>query len=367
MRPLLEIDPAAIRRNFTLLRQRIGASSGIAVVKDEGYGLGVEAVVQAFQDAPDEIFAFAVATLEEAEALREQGVPPERILVLYAPADPAEIRDLLDSPYQVAVGSRRILDLLGSSPRPGLHLHVDIGMHRMGLSEDLAQTVLEGYPWTGLMLHFPLAPWEDSEGYALLVDRARRWIRLFREAHPDGVIHVANTALSLAGEGWLRGTLPRVGLGLWGLAPEPEKADELVPAFRLKAPVVEIKDVPAGAGISYGWRYRTTRPSRIGVVAVGYADGLPRALSNRGWVVYAGKRFPMVGAVTMDLLMVDFTDGPVPEVGEEVVLLGEAPAMSPYDWARISGTIVYEVLTGLGKRALRRLTPVQGIITFRTF
>ncbi len=359
MRPLLQIDPSRIRENFLRLCRHLGAPRGLAVVKDDGYGLGMEGVVQALADVPGAVEAFAVASLEEASEL-SRWVSPEKILVLYAPPTWGEIRDLLESPFQVAVGTARLLEALEQMPsRPGLHLHVDIGMHRLGLLEAQALTVLERYPWDGLMLHFPLAPWEDPEAYPRLVERAHRWIDRFRAVRPGARIHIANTALALSGEPWLVGSLPRVGLGLWGLAPAPGMRSPLELAFELRAPVVEVKDVPAGAGISYGWAFRTARPSRIGVVAVGYADGLPRALSGKGHVVYRNRRFPMVGAVTMDLVMVDFTGGPVPEVGEEVVLLGGPPAMTPWDWARISGTIVYEVLTGLGKRALRRYVPEQ--------
>jgi len=359
MRPLLQIDPSRIRENFLLLCRSLRAPRGLAVVKDDGYGLGMEGVVQALGEIPEVVEAFAVATLDEAMELA-RWVSPEKILVLYAPPGWEEIRDLLESPFQVVVGTSRILEALRQMPsRAGLHLHVDIGMHRLGLTEHQALEVLEAYPWEGLMLHFPLAPWEDPEGYALLVNRARRWMDLFRTVRPEGRVHVANTALALSGEPWLLGSLPRVGLGLWGLAPSPEIPSSLDLAFELRAPVVEVKEIPAGEGISYGWTFRTARPSRIGVVAVGYADGLPRALSGKGYVVYRNRRFPMVGAVTMDLVMVDFTEGPVPGVGEEVVLLGRPPAMSPWDWARFSGTIVYEILTGLGKRALRRFVPEQ--------
>ncbi len=359
MRPLLQIDPSRIRENFLSLCRFLNAPRGVAVVKDDGYGLGMEGVVQALAEIPDAVEAFAVASLEEATELA-RWLPPEKILVLYAPPTRGEIRDLLESPFQVAVGTSRVLEALRQTPsRPGLHLHVDIGMNRLGLSEEQALAVLEAHPWEGLMLHFPLAPWEDPEGYGLLVRRARRWMNLFRGVRPEGRVHIANTALALSGESWLSGSFPRAGLGLWGLAPSPEIPSSLELAFELRAPVVEVKEVPAGAGISYGWTFRTTRTSRIGVVAVGYADGLPRALSGKGFVVYRNRRFPMVGAVTMDLVMVDFTEGPVPEVGEEVVLLGSPPAMHPWDWARFSGTIVYEVLTGLGKRALRRFVPEQ--------
>ncbi len=362
MRPLLEIDLSAIRHNYHLLCRRLQAPSGFPVIKDDGYGLGAEAVILALEGAGVE--AFAVATLEEAQALVDYGVPPERVLVLYAPPHPGEIQDLLASGFQVAVGSVRMVEMLrhteSSRLRASLHLHVDIGMHRMGLLPEVARELVEAFPWRGLMLHFPLSPGEDPEAFAHLAQRAQRWMAWFREAHPSGKIHVANTSLSLAGLPWLEGSHPRPGLGLWGLSPSGREGEQgLRLAFRMKAPVVEIKEVPEGVGISYGWMFRTSRPSRIGVVAVGYADGLPRALSNRGWVLYRSRRYPIVGAVTMDLILVDFTGGPVPHVGEDVVLLGPPPAMTPHDWARAAGTIVYEVLTGLGKRASRRLFPAE--------
>lgn len=360
MKPLLELNLSAIRDNYKHLCHRLNAGRGIPVVKDDGYGLGAEAVVQAIEG--EDVEAFAVATLEEAQHLESMGVPARKILVMYAPPEPDEIEALLASPYQVAVGSRRMVEVLErmENPRAWLHLHVDIGMHRMGLLPEVAESFLEHFPWKGLMIHFPVYGQEDRPLFASLASRAEAWVRRFRASFPQGVIHIANTALTIEGWPWLRGTFPRVGLGLWGLLPGKGLEDKrLRLAFRLKAPVLEVKGLPKGVGVSYGWLFRTQRPSTIGVIAVGYADGLPRALSNRGWVVYKGQRFPIIGAVTMDLTLVDFTDGPIPSPGEEVILLGNSPAMTPDDWAERAGTIVYEVLTGLGKRALRSFFPAE--------
>jgi alanine racemase len=151
----------------------------------------------------------------------------------------------------------------------------------------------------------------------------------------------------------------RVGLALYGHAPAPHLA-AIVPlrsALQVHARVTLLRDVPAGVGVSYGHRFRTSRPSRLAVVAIGYADGVPRQLSNRMEVLFQGTRLPQVGTITMDQLIVDATDATALEVGGVVTLLGkqEQESITPADWSERCGTIPWEILCGF-KHRVPRLT-----------
>jgi alanine racemase len=172
------------------------------------------------------------------------------------------------------------------------------------------------------------------------------------------VVHAANSAGLLAQPAAARYDLVRLGIALYGVPPAPDLAGRLPlrPALTLKARVSHVKELPAGARLSYGLRYELGRPSVIATVPAGYADGVPRNLGlTGGEVLVRGRRHPIAGTVTMDQLMVDAGDGPV-EVGDEVVLLGRqgTEEITATDWATRLGTIAYEIVSGIGPRVPRR-------------
>ena len=176
-----------------------------------------------------------------------------------------------------------------------------------------------------------------------------------------GIRHLANSAGTLRSPG-LHYDLVRVGLALYGHSPAAHLASvtPLQGAMTLHARVSLIREVGSGVGVSYGHRFRTSRPSRLAVVGIGYADGVPRQLSNQLEVLFAGQRLPQVGAITMDQLVLDATDCPDLEVGSVVTLLGQegSEQITPTDWSARCQTIPWEILCGF-KHRLPRLTAAQ--------
>ncbi len=245
-----------------------------------------------------------------------------------------------------------------------VHLKVDTGMHRVGCAPDGAVALAERIDASaelhleGVCTHFALAD-EPKREYtaeqierfeAVLADLAGRGLR-------PPVVHAANSA-GLLTQPAARYDLVRLGIAVYGVPPAPDLADRLPlrAVLSLKARVSHVKELPAGARISYGLRYELDRPSRVATIPAGYADGVPRNLGLAGGqVLIGGERHPIAGTVTMDQLMVDVGESAV-EVGDEVVLLGRQgdAEITATEWAERLGTIAYEIVSGIGPRVPRR-------------
>jgi alanine racemase len=238
-------------------------------------------------------------------------------------------------------------------------LKVDTGLNRYGLSPAEALTLtgwLRDVPSLeveGLFTHFASAD-EADKGYTL--DQYARFQRVAEELDWIPVRHVANTAAVLDIPE-LSLDMVRPGLGIYGLYPSGEVRRDLglVPALSLKSRIVRLHPLAPGDPVSYGRTWRAARPSLIGLVMCGYADGLPRSLTNRGSALVRGKRVPIVGRVCMDMCMVDVTDVPDVATGDEVVLIGGQgeEEISADEVAQLAGTISYEILCGISARVPR--------------
>ena len=359
------VDLDALRWNFRQIRSKVGPQVKVlSMVKANGYGHGAPAVATAL--AAEGSDAFGVATLEEGLELRQTGINLP-ILVL-AGAYPDQVDQFFAhrlTPVIHAVESLKQLDAaIHSSGRElQVHLKVDTGMGRLGL---LAAEVdawlpkikgLKALKIEGVFSHFSHA--ESVEG-----DYTREQLRIFEDVieriRSAGVepslVHLANSAATI--------TLPaayfdmvRPGLMLYGIYPSPAMAHQisLKPVLTWKTGVLQVKQVPAGTSISYGQTFITKRKSLIATLPIGYADGYPRLLSNRGEVLVGGKRAPVVGRVCMDLTMIDVTDIGEIRQGDEVVLLGRQgdAEISADEMAAWSNTISYEILTSIGARVTR--------------
>ncbi len=364
-----EIDLGAVRANVRALRELVAPAALLAVVKADAYGHGAVPVAGAALDAGAS--GLGVALVEEGIELRDAGVDAP-ILVLSEPvpdaADCVVARDLTPvvyTPAGIDALAKAVADR-GEHRRLGVHLKVDTGMHRVGCRPDhaveLASQVSDRpeLELAGVCTHLAVAD-EPDHPYtqeqlaafdAVLGDLSARGL-------PTGVVHACNTAGAIE---WpaARFDLVRVGIGCYGIAPADalEGRVDLQPAMAVKARVSQVKDVPAGAGVSYGLRYTTSRATRIATVPIGYADGVPRELPQRGGTVLVhGRRCPMAGTVTMDQLMVDVGDLPV-EVGDEVVLIGRQgdQEITVADWAHAMDTIAYTIVCGIGPRVPREYT-----------
>ncbi len=246
----------------------------------------------------------------------------------------------------------------------GVHLKVDTGMGRLGVPLPDWEGFLDRltqYRWIrvdGIMTHLSTA---EAQSTTVTDEQARKFLEAVRAARSRGIrptmLHMANSA-ALLGYPRLRFDLVRPGLLVYGVHPSPDSSQhvDVSPVMSVKTRVLFVKDVPPGVGISYGRKFVTERPSRIATLPVGYADGYPRALSNRGEVLIHGERAPIRGAVCMDLVMIDVTDVATPvRAGDEVVLLGEQgdQRITVEELASHAETIPYEILCGFSERVPR--------------
>jgi alanine racemase len=333
----------------------------LPMIKADAYGLGAVAVADAL--GPVDPYAFGVATVGEGKALRAAGVT-ERIVV-FSPSWADDVGTLIEHRLEPVVLSRASMqrlanEALAAGERLPVHLELDTGMGRAGLSwtdvdrwgEEAATAMREG----GLGLqstfsHFHSADSDDAATRAQLT-RFEGVVEALRILGVDpGLLHVANSPAALADPSYHL-NLVRPGLYLFGggrTAVGGERSPP-EPVVRVCARVLEVRDLPEGATVSYGATFVTTRESRLATLGIGYADGFPHGASNCAGALLEGRRVPIRGAVCMDLTVVDVTgvDGVRP--GSVATLLGREgdEEITIHELAEAGGTIEYEVLTGLG-------------------
>lgn len=378
----IEVDLDALRRNFATIRRIAGPRVPVhPVVKAEAYGHGAAAVARALEAAGAD--GFCVATLDEALALRDTGIR-RPILVLY-PIPPAWVPEATRRRIAVTAGDLdQLAALLDAAPagrtRLRIQLEVETGLGRGGLLPEMAGSAATLVAargrarLDGLWTHFQ-AP-DDAPATSRQLERfelaaaavAATGVRLPpRHVTASGSIVQGDVA---AYDGI------RPGLALYGLVPdellgrEAPDARALAPVLSLVARPVRVMDLPTGAGISYGPTFRTTRPSRIATLPLGYGDGWSRALSNRAHALVRGMTVPLVGSVAMDAVMADVTDMPGDPVttADEFVLIGRqgGATVSAAELARLRTTNTWEVVTNLSGRLPRVYDAASGLEGVRT-
>jgi alanine racemase len=353
----VSIDLDAIRSNVRVLRTLAGAAEVAAVVKANAYGLGAAAVARAALDAG--AGRLCVFSLDEAESLRDAHI--NAAVLILGPTLPRDAARSVALDVALTVTRPEAVEALARAAadagRPmAVHVKVDSGMYRLGLPPAEAVALADAVQATpslrleGFCTHFPSADEPDEEDTRRRFDEFRSIAR-----HVQAPIqHVANTATLLRFPEMAL-DMVRVGAGLYGFACgelEAAARTSLQPVLTWEAPLVQIHDVPAGASVCYGGRWTAPADSRVGVVAVGYADGYRRALSNRGTMLVRGRRVPVVGVVCMDLTLVDLSGAPDAAVGDVMTLVGAGGGESIRleEVAGAAGTIPYDILTGLGPR-----------------
>ncbi len=355
MRPLVAtVDLAAIRHNYALAKRCAPGRRAFAVVKADAYGHGAAAVVAALRTEAD---GFAVCSVEEARVVREQA-PEARLLLLEGCFDAEDCRAAmelgLDISVQGAEQAQRLLDCATTRPL-NVWLKLDSGMHRLGFDAAelrLWAERLHAAPQVAelnLMSHFACA---DEHMHQLTECQLERCQGLQDIAFDQRSFANSAAVLTLAPAhmDWLR-----PGIMLYGASPFAERSATelgLQPAMTLTAEVIAMHEVPAGESVGYGATWVAQRPSRIGTVSCGYADGYPRHAPSGTSVVVRGQRVPLAGRVSMDMLAIDLTDVPGAALGDAVELWG---AQMPVDQlAHACGTIGYELLTKVTQRVPRR-------------
>ncbi|WP_166823007.1 alanine racemase [Brevibacterium limosum] len=396
-----EIDEAALRDNAAVLADRLAPARLKCVVKANAYGHGVDLVAPA-------LFAagwreFCVATIPEALHLRSLLGPEAEIIAwLYGPT--TDLDEAVRADIQLGISTVESLDrLFEAARRTGItaraHLKVDTGLGRNGLSPE---ALVRAYDWlrrhaedsrsadtddadltddpgatadiriVGIMSHYAVADEPErpeTAAQSAVFSSAHGQLRAVLDAadgrlgeSDDLDVHIANSpgALTL---GPCPGTSARVGLALYGLSPL-EDGDPTVlglrPVMRLVSTVINLKDIPAGHGASYGLTFTAATDTRFALVPGGYGDGLPRAASNRAEVAIRGRRYPVVGRIAMDQMIIDIGAGnDEVAIGDEVVIFGPG-GPSAAEWGTWANTINYEIVTQLSARVDRTVRKGDG-------
>jgi alanine racemase len=353
---VLTIDLSAIEANWKRLAGMTLPVECAAVVKGDGYGCGLEPVTAKLYAAGCR--TFFVADIPEGRRVRAiaaeatiyvlDGVIPSTGPAL---AD-ANLRPVINSPTELAEWDALVA---ATGWKGGAALHIDTGMNRLGLSVDegvaiAARAKSETHGFTLLMSHLACADTPDHT----LNDRQIRMFRELRILYRGIPSSLANSSGIFLG-GTVHCDMVRPGAALYGVNPTPGRANPMRPVIELKGRIIQVRLVPKGDSVGYGAAFTTTRPSRLAIVAVGYADGYARAagaIKGRPGAdaIVAGKRCPVVGRVSMDLMAIDVTDLPEGSArrGDFATLVGGGIGVDEIGAA--SGTIGYEVLTNLGRR-----------------
>jgi alanine racemase len=357
----------AIYRNLTRIKALLPETTKLcAVIKTDGYGHGAVPIAKKTKGVAD---WFAVATTEEALELRKAGVKEPILILGFTASDCFEsliVNDIRPTIYEVedAKALSQVAKKLGKVAK--LHIKLDTGMGRLGFWADSEQSVeqileiskLENLEIEGMFTHFAKADELDktSVNHQLkLFENMAETLKAKGLQIP--ILHCANSAGIIDSHG-RNFNMARAGIIVYGLYPSDEVCKErleLEPALELKSHIVYLKEVEAGRGISYGSTFITDKKMKIATIPVGYGDGYPRLLSNKGSVLIRGQRVPILGRVCMDQFMVDVTNVEGVCRGDEVTLIGKDgnEEILADEIAKLTGTINYEVVCDLGKRIPR--------------
>lgn len=365
-RAWVEINLEALTHNVRQLKQWLAPKTDLmAVVKADAYGHGAIAVARTALAAGASWLG--VATVSEGIQLRRAGIEAP-ILILGATHTPDQIRAIaywrldptLCTPQQAQTFSETLASLDRQLP---VHLKIDTGMSRLGMPWQEAVKFVQAVqdlPHLEIASVYSHLATADDPDTTIMYQQHQHFeaaIAQLRTANlPIPRLHLANSAATLADRS-LHYDMVRVGLGTYGLYPAPhlQSVLPLRPVMQVKARITQIKHIQPGTGVSYGHRFVADRPMDIATVGIGYADGVPRNLSNRMTALLRGQPVAQLGSVTMDQLMLDMTSIDHPRVGEIVTLLGQdgAQAITADDWAELLGTISWEILCGFKHRLPR--------------
>jgi alanine racemase len=363
------VDLDAIRRNVEVLRQHAGSAAVMAVVKADGYGHGL--VPSAFAAVAGGATWLGVAHLTEAMALRDNGVQTPVLSWLHVPG--SDFESAIASDVDLSVSALWSLSEVADAARTlgrtaRIHLKVDTGLGRNGAFGDdwpiLLHTArgLEAEGVVRIVGVWSHLAYADEPTHPTVRAQQERFGQAVHEAERAGcdleVRHLANSAATLTNAG-AAFDLVRPGLAVYGLSPVPSLGSPssfgLTPAMTLSADLAVTKRIPAGQGLSYGHQYVTSQDTTVGLVPLGYADGIPRSATNVGPVSLAGVRHTVSGRVCMDQFIVDLGPQSRAQAGDVVTLFGPGDSGEPtaQDWAEATGTISYEIVTRIGARVPR--------------
>ena len=354
------VNLSAIKSNVATLKANAGVDL-MAVVKADAYGHGLVPVAKAALDGG--ATWLGVALLEEAIALRAAGITAP-ILAWLVPSG-SDFQSAVDKDIDLAVSSIKALDeirALKGAKRPRIHLEVDTGMTRGGFLSEWSEidiNHLQGVEIVGIFSHFARA---DEPGQAQNLEQLNRFKKMVANLDSLGftnlIRHLSNSAATLV-DHTSAFDMVRTGIAMYGLTPDlnhlgTSQSLGLKPAMTLRAKLHLVKAVPAGSPVGYGATEKTKSETKLGIVAMGYADGIPRIAKGAG-IFFNGKRAPIIGRVSMDQFVVDLGAQSSAQTGDWVTIFGpgDAGEYTADDWGGASGSINYEIVTRIGPRVPR--------------
>lgn len=363
-----DIDLGKLSKNVEILKRKVNRTALMAVVKANAYGHGLVPSAQAAKRGGADWLATAL--LSESIELRNAGVTGPILSWLNTPND--QFSECIAKDVDLGVNSLETLSSISNSAKSlgkpaRVHVKVDTGLGRNGVTLDdlpdlisaLKQAQNDGsVKVVGVMSHFAYADEPNNSTIGEQVSNFKISVDALIDANFElEVKHLSNSAATL-GLPHTYFNLVRPGVAIYGISPGPQVGQapdhDLSPVMRLRAPIVLIKKVPAGTGVSYAHQYHTLSETRLALIPAGYADGIPRSASNKGPVLINGKQFSVAGRVCMDQFVVDIGDTSA-KIGDDAILFGDPENGEPSvnDWADAAGTINYEIVTRIGPRVYR--------------
>lgn len=363
-RSMAVIDLQAVRHNASRLARAAGGAELMAVVKANGYGHGAVACAKAAIEGGAS--RLAVASVEEAEELRLGGLRAP--VLIMSPLSGAGFARAQAAGCEVVVGDLAGVTGITAAATPDrparVHVEVDTGMGRLGVAPSDALALADaaaagGAEVVGLMTHFATSDEREGPEAGFMREqlvRFRQLLPAFRDRFPCARVHAANSGATLRDPG-AAFDMVRCGIALYGCSPfgGNPSTEELIPVMTWRSRLATVKPFTSRMSAGYGRTWRATRGTWVGIIPVGYADGFARALSNNAEVLVSGRRVPVVGTVSMDLIAVDLGPGATERGDEEVVLIGRQgdERITAEEVARWRGSISYEVTCGVSPRVAR--------------
>lgn len=363
-----QINLNAVKENMEQMKKNLCPETKMmAVVKTDGYGHGAVPIAKEIEGLPY-LFGFAVATVEEAVILRKCGIRKPILILGFTFPDAYETivkYDIRPAVFELSMAEKLSKEAVKQKKNVRFHIKTDTGMHRIGLRPDAEGVTLvkkiaalSNVELEGIFTHFAKADMKDKEPTKHQIESFSSFIGMLkREGIEFPIRHCSNSA-GIIEIPEANMDMVRAGITLYGLWPSEEVRKDIVPlapVLSMKSRISYIKEIEKGDGVSYGGIYVADERRRVATIPVGYGDGYPRGLSNKGSILIQGKRAPILGRVCMDQFMVDVTEIPEAEELMEVTLIGEenGERITMEELGNLSGRFNYELACDIGKRVPR--------------
>jgi alanine racemase len=339
------IDLRALKENFKYIKTKAEVPV-LAIVKADAYGHGLIPCAKAASEAGADYLGTAL--LEEAIAIREAGIKTPLLAWLNPPG--LDFAKAVSLNIEIGVSSLAVFDEVNQIPDAKIHLKVETGMGRNGFSNEWPELLTRDLSKVvGVMMHFARADEPEQAQNQLQIANFDKLVAQLHEKGVKPIRHISNTAATLSNQS-AKYDMVRVGIAMYGLSPLGRDVN-LKPIMKVRAKLVVVKELPAGHPIGYGATAITKAATKIGIVGMGYADGIPRNAGSSAGVTFNGQSAPLIGRVSMDQIAVDLGPDSIAQSGDWVTVIGEN--YDAYEWAKACGTIHYEITTRMAPRIKR--------------